>query len=258
MTEATPTPAELRTMFSANLKRLASSHSSITDLSRNLGINRTQFNRYLAAESFPRPDVLNRICTFFNVDARILLQPLAEIPDGSPHPWDATLAPFLGPGTPTPEAFPLGFYRATEQSPDDRDAVSHRLYHAKRVQNCTLLRGFCPVARAQGRAPQEREVRGFVASAGHRLYALVSHRGGVGGRMYLLSPPTSSDKGHWVGHTFPLGETADRLPVPGRLDLSYLGQDLGAALHAARTAVAAAVRANAMQPAKQTDQGRDA
>ena len=67
-----PSPAELRSMLGANLRRLTRGAVSISALCRDLGINRTQFNRYLAGESFPRPDVLHRICSFFDVDARIL------------------------------------------------------------------------------------------------------------------------------------------------------------------------------------------
>ena len=60
-------PSELRSMFGSNLRSLARTYPSISELSRQLGINRTQFNRYLAGESFPRPDVLARICDFFDV-----------------------------------------------------------------------------------------------------------------------------------------------------------------------------------------------
>ena len=61
-------------MFGANLRQLAADYPSISDLARQLGINRTQFNRYLSGESFPRPDVLARICRFFEIDARVLLE----------------------------------------------------------------------------------------------------------------------------------------------------------------------------------------
>jgi transcriptional regulator with XRE-family HTH domain len=67
-------PAELRSMFGSNLRSLAKGYTSISELSRQLGINRNQFNRYLSSESFPRPDVLARICFFFEVDARVLLE----------------------------------------------------------------------------------------------------------------------------------------------------------------------------------------
>ncbi|MFC2967186.1 helix-turn-helix domain-containing protein [Acidimangrovimonas pyrenivorans] len=73
---ASSTPADLRSVFGTNLRRLAAAEESVTALCAKLGINRTQFNRYLAGETFPRPDVLDRICRYFDVDARILLEPL--------------------------------------------------------------------------------------------------------------------------------------------------------------------------------------
>lgn len=52
---------------------------------REMGVNRTQFNRYLGMESWPRPDVLKRICDHFETDARILHEPLAELEDRATH-----------------------------------------------------------------------------------------------------------------------------------------------------------------------------
>ena len=74
-----PQPSELRQTLGKNLRSLSQSAPSISALCRALGVNRTQFNRYLSGESFPRPDVLFRICTYFNVDARIILEPLSKI-----------------------------------------------------------------------------------------------------------------------------------------------------------------------------------
>jgi len=69
-------PAELRQVFANNLKLLTEHSKSIASLCRALDINRTQFNRYLAGDTHPRPDVLDRICRYFQLDARILLKPL--------------------------------------------------------------------------------------------------------------------------------------------------------------------------------------
>ncbi|MEP2204195.1 MAG: helix-turn-helix transcriptional regulator, partial [Tateyamaria sp.] len=55
MSASNRSPSELRSMFGANLRQLAAEYTSISDLARQLGINRTQFNRYLSGESFPRP-----------------------------------------------------------------------------------------------------------------------------------------------------------------------------------------------------------
>lgn len=67
-------------IFGTNLRTLVDRRGgNVTATCREIGINRTQFNRYIGMESWPRPDVLKRICDFFDVDARVLLQPLAEI-----------------------------------------------------------------------------------------------------------------------------------------------------------------------------------
>lgn len=72
-------PAYLRSVFGTNLRTLSQSAPSIAQLCRDLGVNRTQYNRYLVGEAFPRPDVLHKICSFFKVDARILLEPLETL-----------------------------------------------------------------------------------------------------------------------------------------------------------------------------------
>jgi transcriptional regulator with XRE-family HTH domain len=74
---AEPAPHVLRETFGNNLKILCKDNANISEICRALGINRTQFNRYLNGSAFPRPDVLYRICQHFRVDARILLEPLA-------------------------------------------------------------------------------------------------------------------------------------------------------------------------------------
>ena len=83
-------------MFGANLRQLASAYPSISELSRQLGINRTQFNRYLSGESFPRPDVLARICRFCEVDARVLLEPVSKLTTKNDLFSTPMLADFFG------------------------------------------------------------------------------------------------------------------------------------------------------------------
>ena len=72
-------PADIRAVFSQNLKELMGASPNVPALCRELSLNCTQFNRYLASESFPRPDILQKICLHFGLDARILLQPLSEL-----------------------------------------------------------------------------------------------------------------------------------------------------------------------------------
>src|SRR5699024_7323279 len=71
MVKTAQSPAQLRSVFGNNLRQLVRSRGSISELARELDLNRTQMNRFLNSASFPRPDVLQRICTVFGVDARV-------------------------------------------------------------------------------------------------------------------------------------------------------------------------------------------
>lgn len=99
-------PSDVRAIFGQNLRNLARSEHSISDLCRRIGINRTQFNRYLSGEAFPRPDVLQRICAHFSVDARILLEPLDTIR----HDWRIAAALRLRDVAMPSEARPFDHY----------------------------------------------------------------------------------------------------------------------------------------------------
>lgn len=74
-----PNPSELRMILGDNLRQLCKDVSSISELCRTIGVNRTQFNRYLNGTAFPRPDILFRICRHFRVDANILLRALDTV-----------------------------------------------------------------------------------------------------------------------------------------------------------------------------------
>lgn len=69
-------PSHLRDIFGQNLRLLLQAAPSIRQVCMDINVHRSQFNRYLNAEAFPKPDVLHRICLYFKVDARVLLEPL--------------------------------------------------------------------------------------------------------------------------------------------------------------------------------------
>ena len=139
-------PVQLRGVFGDNLKKLTARYPSVASLCRELGINRTQFNRYLAAESFPRPDVLHKICTFFEVDARILLEPVdkasEEHDDLFHHP---AVRNFLGKTTDpvSLDELPSGFYRFSRPSfvDDNRFVVgTFYVFRIRRTSLCQRVR----------------------------------------------------------------------------------------------------------------------
>lgn len=117
-----PTSAQIRAVFGDNLRQLCARQSSISEVCREIGVNRTQFNRYLSGEAFPRPDLLLRICSHFGVDANILIKPLSA--GGLPAEPDVLAQTFQRfatylPGTSyglSEQQLPSGMYRIWRRS----------------------------------------------------------------------------------------------------------------------------------------------
>jgi len=89
--------------FAVNLRHLCSSQPSISQVCRDIGLNRQQFNKYLAGNSRPSAYNLRRICAHFGVSERDLLRPPAEFLETaastgsrSGNAWQAFRAMFPG------------------------------------------------------------------------------------------------------------------------------------------------------------------
>lgn len=206
MSKTPRTPSELRSMFGENLRTLSRRYPSISELSRQLGINRTQFNRYLAGESFPRPDVLDRICSFFEVDARILLDPVESLDERSHILTGSVLSEFVGgQTTDVPEdAFPSGFYRFSRHSfVSDTQFLVGLLYVFRHSGN-TFVRGYeAKEAMRQQGLPTDtrsREFRGFVILQEDGVAAMASRRNAMTSSFNYLSRVASFENNYWVGY----------------------------------------------------------
>jgi transcriptional regulator with XRE-family HTH domain len=206
MTTANRSPAQLRNMFGANLRRLSQGYASISALSRALGINRTQFNRYLNGESFPRPDVLARICEFFGVDARVLLEPVELIQKGHGPISSEYLRDFMGDTVQhvSEQDFPSGFYQFSRRSFVRHSEFVRGLVYVKRIGDSTYVRGYEPRAAMamQGIPPSAsaREYRGFVLKVEEGVCLTVCRRNGLTASMNYLNRVTSFENNYWVGY----------------------------------------------------------
>lgn len=233
-------PAQIRTIFGENLQQMAQGHTSVTALAHELGINRTQFNRYLSGESFPRPDVLARICTFFKVDARILLQPLDEIdlrPAKNPECREDGFV-VMGTGNLPEETFPSGFYRFSRRSFIDPELFVIGLIFVFRDGPNTYLRGFetSGAMRMQSLppTPSMREFRGTVFQQEQGIAIMASRKNAMTSSFNYLSRVASFDNNFWVGYiTRTVQESPDSLRAT-RLVYEYLPQNLSDILQAAR------------------------
>jgi transcriptional regulator with XRE-family HTH domain len=67
--------------FARNLELLCSYYSSVSEVCRRLGINRQQFNKYLAGRAMPSRHNLRRICDFFGVEEAEILLPSRRFAD---------------------------------------------------------------------------------------------------------------------------------------------------------------------------------
>lgn len=229
-------------MFGSNLRKLAERFVSISELSRQLGINRTQFNRYLAGESFPRPDVLARICDFFDVDARVLLEPVENIGRrGDLFSTDA-VKPFLENSVyGIPDAvFPSGFYRFSRRSFIDQAKYVVGLVRVWRGENgATYVRGYetRDALKAQGLpvSREMREFRGFVMLEEDGVAAIIKRRGAKTGSFNYLNRVPAMENNYWLGYvsrTVPEVPGADRIV---RMVYEHVGTGLGNAKAAAKT-----------------------
>ncbi|SLN67856.1 hypothetical protein ROA7450_03643 [Roseovarius albus] len=234
-------PAALRRIFGDNLRMLCDQYPSVSSICRELRINRTQFNRYLSGDSFPRPDILSQICQFFDVDARILLEPINELKareiDLLNHP---ILSGFFGsePVHVDERLFPSGFYRFVRPSFIDDTKFALGLVHVKRASGYTFVRGFEPreALRMQGLSthPQHREYRGMIMRQEEGIMAIVSHRNSMSCSFNFLSQETSFQSNLWEGYA----TRTTREKVSGRratrMVYEHLGHDMAKVMQCAR------------------------
>ncbi|MEM9968517.1 MAG: helix-turn-helix transcriptional regulator [Pseudomonadota bacterium] len=240
MSKRTKTPAELRRIFGDNLKLLSERHRSVTELARQLGINRTQFNRYISGESFPRPDVLAKICNFFDVDARILLEPVDEIAPRSGPTQEAFIRDFMGASSARipEEMFPNGFYRFARRSFVRHDLFIVGIVLVKRQGEHTFLRGYesKEAMDIQGLPvePAAREFRGIAMQQEDGITLLVSRRNMMTGSFNYLNRVASFDNNFWVGYVTRTAADQARGIRATRLVYEYLGDALSAGIRAYR------------------------
>ena len=78
MNPITKSATEIRSIFSANLVLLSKRFDSLSEMSRVTGIERTKLSRFIHGKASPTPEILYRICNYFDLDANILFSPLQD------------------------------------------------------------------------------------------------------------------------------------------------------------------------------------
>ncbi len=234
-------PVELRSVFGENLRRLAEGHASVSELSRQLGINRTQFNRYLSGESFPRPDVLDRICQYFSVDARILLEPVETLSPGGKIMNGPFLADYFGASAQrVPEdIFPSGFYNFTRRSfvtPDQY--VEGLVYIFRDEHGVTFVKGFEAKEALQFQGlpttTSTREFRGFALPHEDGVSLLIARKNSLTFSFNYLARASSMESNFWSGYVARSTRATEHAERVTRMIYEHLGTDTHRILKCAR------------------------
>ncbi|SFQ27168.1 Helix-turn-helix [Roseivivax halotolerans] len=235
-------PSELRLQFGQNLRKLSAKAESISGLCRELGINRTQYNRYLNGESFPRPDVLHRICSYFDLDARIVLEPLEEVEDARKRRVaGAELSQFIG-GiaaiSPSETEFPNGFFRYSRRSFVSDTRFVTGLVMVYREYGQAFIRGYEDrrMMKSQGLSLSRftREFRGTIFPQANGIVALVSRRNAQNLSFNFLTRVPSFANNYWVGFSNRSVSEAEAGRIMERVVFEHLGTRISDALRVAR------------------------
>lgn len=237
------TPADIRAVFSHNLKELMGASPNVSALCRELSLNRTQFNRYLAGESFPRPDILQRICLHFGLDARILLQPINELKnDPSNAQAFYGLYEFLNmrPGNVPEHVFPSGYYVFSRHSFIYSDTFIQGIVHVYRKDGMTYITGREPISEMRKQAlpidKYAREFRGIVLAMDTGLGMLVSRRRFMTGSFNFIAPVPSFENNYWQGYAVQTSREFSVTSRASRMVYQYLGGFSNHVLDVARMA----------------------
>ena len=240
-------------IFGRNLRELCKRTGRIAEVADHLGVNRVQMNRILTGESFPKPGLMKRICDHFSVNARILLEPLAELEAEKRHQGRGDVRGMSGPfdyaffgrdysvneENVNREIVPDGLHLMIRPSFNWRDGYLIGMVRFFNKDGAQVMRGFDPIARGMKRSDlmpmKVREYRVLLLNSSESISFLYATR----------IPNTVIDIDHfgtrkWPTHGFlsgrclvmssanPIGKTV----VPSILQ--PLGQDTKTILEAAR------------------------
>jgi transcriptional regulator with XRE-family HTH domain len=168
--------------FGNNLRLLSRLHGSQTQVAADLGISRIQLRRYLAGESIPKPNVLKKICEYFNVDARILtdcltpeqivLMKQGRYAKGEAAPAVLAMQEAVAyacrgehPYFYNPGELPDGLYARWRGAMSRRDAAQVGLIQIRTLNSARVLKGFQPKSvdiDIRSQSLRKREFRGML------------------------------------------------------------------------------------------------
>lgn len=227
--------------FAANLRLLTSERRSVSQICREIGINRQQFSRYLNGTSLPSAHNLRRICAYFGLTESDLLMPQAEfrrqyrLPGGaeSAPPWRSLFDAF--PGDRVALRRYLGLYHTHFLTPSWPGTLLRGLVSLTEEGGLVVSRAVERSRDPHRGVDQRTRYTGLVAYRGDRLFVVERERlSGASIVETILFPAHRHQLAYLRGVTFGLSWRPRRAPYASRAIWKRLppSTDLRAALRA--------------------------
>ncbi len=220
--------ADLRTNLASNLRRLcAERHMGVSQACRGIGINRSQFERYLEAKGLPHKRTAERICAFFGVtESALYAPPAAAIPERHDLTFDdrsELLDRFARP-VPTLES---GYYYTFFAVPREPAMVICSITIVRREENAVTFRRLTGLAEREGAfwSYAKGDHRGFIVERLNHLFFIALNEGDAREPSLLvlrwepLSTPTLSGLATVMTEWGPASTTVVMRPCPAGMGL---------------------------------------
>lgn len=176
--------------FSANLRFACEACPSITTACRDIGINRQQFNRYLAGQTRPSPYNMGRIARYFGLRSQDFLLPEKRFHETLERPADTA-----GPVSLLREGFPgnigalrqyVGFYELFHKSPSWPGKIVRSCARLEEKSSQILVKSIECINDAEQEIRQFSKYTGLAAYSRNRIF--IVERGG--GEHFFLCQTT--------------------------------------------------------------------
>ncbi|MCY4555185.1 MAG: helix-turn-helix transcriptional regulator [Chloroflexi bacterium] len=164
--------------FSLNLRLLCSRHPSISELCRQIGLNRQQFGKYLNGSTLPSAHNLRRVCAHFDIDERELFEPHEVFrarhgvvaSDPRNLPWKALFQAF--PGDRVLLRRYLGLYHSHFVSPSWPGTIMRALVLMYEREGFVMSRTVERAVDPERGVRQRSKYEGLVSFRGERLFVV--------------------------------------------------------------------------------------
>lgn len=218
--------------FSNNLRFLCGKRDSISQVCRDIGINRQQFNKYLSGISRPSTRNLNRICEYFHISEAQLLLPhqqfVTEYAQGPDFLFEQQFQTLFPTSSGDLKRY-LGYYHSYFYSLGYPGKVIRSLVCLYQLKGRVFTKNIEHLYDKNERPPEEKFINkytGIVAYASNRIFIMERDMlWGNAFNMTILYPTYQSHISYL--HGLSIGcPTMGRIPSCARIAYAYLGKNI--------------------------------